>query len=175
MKLVPISTIKGYEKYTKYYISDEGDLWSAMRKGHLRKLNFSMLRNNKTSWVCAKLTKRRSVSVGRLVAEAFLPNPTNSKRVNYINGDRMDCSVNNLSWTIIGVKKRFRAPKNHDSDLFDDSLIEQLEQVYAALRIKGYAVPDTKDFMNEFLKEALENYIVARGLRKILYHMNNNS
>lgn len=42
--------------------------------------------------------KFRHVSIHRLVAEAFLPNPENKKCVDHINTDRHDNRVENLRW-----------------------------------------------------------------------------
>jgi hypothetical protein len=36
--------------------------------------------------------------IHRLVAEAFIPNPTNSTVVNHINSNRQDNQVKNLEW-----------------------------------------------------------------------------
>lgn len=42
--------------------------------------------------------KRRHMSVHRLVAMAFLPNPDNLPEVNHKSGDKSDNSVDNLKW-----------------------------------------------------------------------------
>lgn len=44
--------------------------------------------------------------VGLIVADAFIPNPTNAKRVDYIDGDRSNCHVENLKWHVRAKKKR---------------------------------------------------------------------
>ena len=35
----------------------------------------------------------------RIIAQLFIPNPENKPEVNHKNGDKMDCSVDNLEWT----------------------------------------------------------------------------
>lgn len=42
--------------------------------------------------------KHKSKAKHRLVAEAWIPNPDNLPIVDHINGDRMDCSIENLRW-----------------------------------------------------------------------------
>lgn len=41
---------------------------------------------------------RKSVTVHRLVANAFIENPDNKETVNHINGDKLNNSIGNLEW-----------------------------------------------------------------------------
>lgn len=45
-------------------------------------------------------------SVALLVANAFIPNPTNATRVDFIDGDKTNCRVDNLKWHENVSKKR---------------------------------------------------------------------
>jgi hypothetical protein len=42
--------------------------------------------------------KSKDVSVARMVAEAFVPNPNNLPHINHINGNKLDNRAVNLEW-----------------------------------------------------------------------------
>lgn len=51
--------------------------------------------------------KQRSYYAGRILAEAFINNPTGSKRIKYIDGDGLNVSLDNIRWeTPQDVKNR---------------------------------------------------------------------
>lgn len=47
----------------------------------------------------SKRSRQTFKRVHRLVAEAFIPNPSGKSQVNHINGNKLDNSANNLEWT----------------------------------------------------------------------------
>jgi hypothetical protein len=162
--LTAINTISGYEDFEGYFVSDSGEIWSMKRNNTLIKLKDGRVKTNKAVWIYDKTHRRRCILVGNLVAKAFLPNISNSKRIKYKSKDRMDCSVNNVTW---------EKAKKDEILLMDKKIIRDFKMLYKAVKLKGYSVPTSTEFLNQFLKEAMENYINARGLRKILYQMEN--
>lgn len=82
--------IVGFENYS---VSTEGRvrndksgrvLKPQMRKGYLR--------------VCVYNGSKKYLTLSRLVAESFIPNPQNHQFVNHKSEDKMDNRVNNLEW-----------------------------------------------------------------------------
>lgn len=85
--------ITGWEDY--YEITDNLDI--------VNKLTGKILKPYKNSQgymvvtLCVNQIKK-IVSMHRLVAEAFIPNPENKPEVNHINNNRQDYSIANLEW-----------------------------------------------------------------------------
>jgi hypothetical protein len=90
--------IKGYEG--KYQVSNQGNV---------RSLNFNntgrpgdlKIKVNKYGFAEVKLSKynkTKDCMVARLVAEAFIPNPSNKPQVMHISKDGLDNRADNLKW-----------------------------------------------------------------------------
>lgn len=75
---------------TNYTISEEGIVKNS-KTGRIMKIN----KGNVQITVNGKNTGR---SVGKIVAEAFIPNPDNLPVVDHIDGDKMNNKVENLCW-----------------------------------------------------------------------------
>ena len=91
--------IKGYEN--KYMVSSQGNVKS-LNYNNTGKERLLKQKINKYGFCEVKLSKNNKTKdfmVARLVAEAFLPNPSNKPFVKHINRDGQDNSVKNLIWT----------------------------------------------------------------------------
>lgn len=93
-----------------------------------------------------RLGRRHTNAKGhRLVAEAFLPNPSNKPQVNHLNNDRSDNRVENLEWATASENTKHayktgsltqRGVRNNASKLTPEKVI-QIRQMWAARKMRG--------------------------------------
>lgn len=99
--------IKGYEG--KYQVSNLGRIKSLPRLGETnygnrfkeKILKFDIITKGSISYQRVSLSKNgqiKRISVHRLVAEAFIPNPENKPYVNHIDNCGLHNNVENLEW-----------------------------------------------------------------------------
>lgn len=98
--------VEGFED--AYKISDNGEVWSKDRTcvdslGRKRfrngmKLNPDIAPNGYYRVTLAKNGKKTQKYLHRLLAEHFIDNPSNLPQVNHKDGNKMNCSLNNLEW-----------------------------------------------------------------------------
>jgi hypothetical protein len=69
-----------------YKITKNGKVWSNKSNKFL------------ATKICNGYSIFKDISVHRLVAEIFIPNPENKPYVNHINSDKLDNRVENLEW-----------------------------------------------------------------------------
>lgn len=86
---------KPVSRNNNYEISTDGRAYSCKRdlimKPFLDEWGYQRISLHKNG-------KRNDVSIHRLVAEAFIPNPENKPEVNHKDGNKLNNNVNNLEW-----------------------------------------------------------------------------
>ena len=93
---VEFKPVKKYEQF--YEVSTDGAIFSKITKRFRKQIV-----NSKTGYsaivLCNPETKEhKTVSVHRIVAETWIPNPNNYPCINHINENKLDNHVSNLEW-----------------------------------------------------------------------------
>jgi hypothetical protein len=114
--------VVGYEGF--YEVSNQGRIRSVdritnssirhndhvVKKGKMLKLNLK--RGGYLAVDLSKENVKKTKTVHRIVAEAFIPNPEDKYTVNHINGNKSDNRVENLEWAT-SSENSIHAVKTH--------------------------------------------------------------
>ena len=125
--------ILGYEG--KYQVSTKGEVYSEISGKILKQFYRGSRPDNKYLVInLCENNKQKTVSVHRLVAQAFIPNPNNLPCVNHIDGNKDNNCVENLEWCTYsennyhafrtGLKKIPSGARNKNSKLTYDEVVE---------------------------------------------------
>lgn len=109
----------------------------------------------------SKETKHRTLSVHRLVALAFIPNPDNKPYVNHIDGNKKNNCVSNLEWCtasennwhaslVLGVDRSHCPDVAHEANKIpvmrdDGKVYPSMQALMRELGIKGSSRPFMRD------------------------------
>lgn len=91
---VNVTLFDGYYA-DRYKVNEDGEVYSVKKKGLLKP-------HPRGDYVAVELRKNCVdiwISIHRLIAEMFIPNPKNLPDVHHINGNKYDNRVCNLKWT----------------------------------------------------------------------------
>lgn len=98
--------IPGFEG--RYEVNEHGEVYSKnrtciTRRGSRYTIKGRILKPNKikNGYLVVYLSKNNTnypCYIHRLVAEAFIPNPNRLPAINHIDGNKENCSVDNLEW-----------------------------------------------------------------------------
>lgn len=138
--------IKGYEGV--YQVSNLGRVRSLSREltysdGRKYQYKGKVLKVNVNKVCGARMVhlylnqSREALLLHRLVAVAFIPNPSNKPEINHINGDRSDNSVSNLEWATRAenMEHGFRTGlinntgTNHGNNVYPDEQIREVKRL----------------------------------------------
>lgn len=98
MKVKNFHGIKFYETtYENYLISKCGKVYS-LKRNKIMKPSIITSGYEKIMIKNKKIKLNKNVTVHRLVAETFIPNPNNLPCVNHIDGNKRNNDINNLEW-----------------------------------------------------------------------------
>lgn len=161
MENMELVDIKNYEN--EYSISPNGDVFSKKRNKFLKPY---ITKRDIYKYVhLYKSGKRKEVSVHRLVAETFIPNPENKLMVNHIDGNTLNNSVNNLEW-VTNQENQLHAIRIG----LNKNLGENHKQARKVIQMKNYKIIKIWGCINEAerqLKIHQSNIIkCCRGERK---------
>lgn len=131
--------IDGFENYLIY---DDGRVWSLYRKKFLKQ-------QIKKGYFCVNLrngSNRKTSTVHRLVAEAFLANPNNLPEVNHRDENKLNNNVWNLEWCTREYNQNFgtrieRIKKSHCRPVLqikNGEIINRFESAKAASKATGF-------------------------------------
>ncbi len=167
-----ISEIEGMENFKDYAIDTDGIVYSFKNnKKRILKPSWKRRVGDKRygKYVCLidSYGKIRSFTIARLVSLAFIPTDNTNRAIRYINGDRNDNRVSNLEWY-------YTLPKNEkekvkvDNFIIENELLNKIKNLHNASIQKGLKVPDTNEFLNKIVDDAIQEYAMRYGLRRFL-------
>lgn len=98
-KAVNLEQWKAVNGWEQYEVSNCGNVRNA-KTGRILKPGTN--KHGYLKVVFSKNGKTKDQAVHRLVAEAFIANPSNKQQVNHINGNKKDNRIENLEWATQG-------------------------------------------------------------------------
>lgn len=157
-----LSEIPEMKDYSKYAVDIKGDVWSLKYK-----------KPNKLKPGCAggffyvRLTDdnliTRTFYNHKLVALAFIPTDDTNRTVRHKNGNITDNHIDNLEW-----HPNKRDVKKADEFVLNRDIINRIIEVHKACQKKGIRTGNSYDFTNMMINNALDEYIIRYGLRKVM-------
>lgn len=163
-----LKDIQELELFEDYAVDVDGNVWS-FKLNKPRKLRPGWAKK-KGNYPFVRLTdkrgNKRNFYIHRLVAMAYLPCEDFTLKVNHINRNHYDNRIENLEW--IDKRKKTEHSSETKQLILDNYTLNKMKEVHAACHRKGLPVPDSYQFMNSMIDNALDQYIIQYGLRKVM-------
>lgn len=133
------------ENYSKYEFNEDGTVLALNWKGSkIKKLMTPALSGGYLKTVFVNDDgKNVSITVHRMIAKAFIPNPHNKSEVNHINGIKTDNRVENLEW-VTHQENIIHAFKNNlennigENNPFSKMTPEKIREIRAKFKPRKY-------------------------------------
>lgn len=148
--------IMGYEGL--YQVSN----MSRIRRIHGRWILKTPSKNKHLGYIVTTLSKNnknKSVYYHRIVAQSFLPNPNNYSTVNHKNGDKADCSLENLEWCTA-----------QQNTVHAIKVLERHNALYASRTPKCLRTPNIKKQINGIYAQA-RRLTQKSGINHVVDHI----
>lgn len=156
---------KEIKDFPNYKVNNKGEVFSTVRK-YIKRNGEEFLQNRvkkltpvpfkSTGYLRVSLSNdkgRKSKTIHRLVAEAFIPNPENKPQVNHIDGNKTNNCVDNLEWVTAkenvkhavdnGINIPHYGSNNKNSKITEKQVCEII-----TLMSKGYNNKEIADIYN---------------------------
>jgi hypothetical protein len=166
MDLKLLSAVETLEDFDKYAVDKNGNVYSFKHKN--MKILKPGWKHKKRGYpfvrLCDKYGNKKNFYVNRLIALAYIPTDDITLEVRHKNDNCYDNRVENLVWGF--------SPKIKEQAIegywLDKNLFEKIQQVHSASIRKGLKVPNSYEFTNKMINDAMNQYINQYGLRKVM-------
>lgn len=157
-----LNEIEVLEDFSQYAIDVDGNMWS---------LKYKYPKLRKPVWNNGYLSLKlrddfgnlKTIYIHKVVALAFLPTDNTERGVRHKNKNRTDNSLENIEWIV-----RKDQQEEAREYILNKTITDRILQVHIACQRKGVRVPDSYEFTNMMINNALDEYIIRYGLRKVM-------